>query len=224
MARRIDNVFNYGYGIFDLDGTIVDTMRQCGDIFARLCEPFTNEYDAALAYYYETTGSPMKDQFRDFLGSYGNAPTDTALDRLWAMFNERLDKVPTVAFPRAVETLHALHDQGVLLFLSSASATPTVDKRLGDLGVTPLFRCVLGSTWVPKSEEHISVFAEAVGVPRATFAKDAFFVGDGPTDMRIAKTTGMAPIGVSGTVNDERLVAAGAYRLVPSVASFLSDR
>lgn len=218
------SAFAFRYGVFDLDGTLVDTMPACGRIFAELAASYGCDPDEARSFYFATTGSPVREQFREIIRRTGRSPAPEELACLWVEFGRRFDKEPTVFFDGAADLLHELRAAGTVLFVSSASPDNTVRRRLTDGGVLDLFELPLGSTAIHKGRGHHDEFAARVGARHADdFAKDAFLCGDGETDMRIAASVGAFAIGVMGTVDGTRLLAAGANRVVPSVASLLKD-
>jgi phosphoglycolate phosphatase-like HAD superfamily hydrolase len=217
------SVFRFEFGVFDLDGTLIDSMEACGRIFAELVSPSGVDGDEARAFYYDTTGSPMREQFRAILGMNGGNVRDETIESLRREFDARFLAEDFRMFPGAWTLLARLVGRGTTLFLSSACADACVAKRLlaGDFG--GFFRLALGSTAVPKGIAHLDRFAASLGTAPAQFGPRAFFVGDGEADMRIAKTCGMHAIGVEGTVSAERLRQAGADRIVPSVKRLLRD-
>lgn len=221
--RKIRSVYAFRYGIFDLDGTLADTMADCGRIFAELTVPYGASREDAHEFYYQTTGSPMREQFREILRRHGHRPKQDELDALWEEFGRRFGITPTTLFPEVPRLLYRLRAAGVRLYVSSASPDATVRKRLRDGAIGGRFELAFGSTAVLKGRAHVERFAANEGLEVADLANNAFFCGDGEADMRIAKAVGAHAIGVLGTVDGTRLLAAGAERIVRSVAELISD-
>ena len=220
--RRTRSVFSFRYGVFDCDGTLVDSIPFCGDIFADVVSPLGVPRADALEYYSRTTGTPMREQYRGILSGHGITYDDAEIEDLRKTFDRRFLALDVKYFPRARRTLAALARRQKL-FLSSAAPDAAVWKRLVDGDAARHFTLAYGSTAIPKGPRHLEVFAEVVGMDLRDLAQCAYFCGDSETDMRIGHEAGLYAIGVRGTVSDARLRAAGAQRLVTSVAELLSD-
>ena len=72
------------------------------------------------------------------------------------------------------------------------------------------FSVVYGSSEVEKGPEHISSFAKFSEVSMEDFAKRSFLLGDGPGDMKLAKSCQMKAVGVAHTFDRDYLFKAGA--------------
>lgn len=218
------SVLDFDFGVFDLDGTLIDSMGECGRIFAELLKSYEVPLYAGRQYYYDTTGSPMREQFRGVLKKYGARFNDADIEKLRKEFDERFLACDFDLFPGAKQLLSALVAAGKTLFLSSASSDDCVSKRLRAGKLRPLFLRAFGSTALVKGPSHLESFAKAARKSPGEFAKKTFFCGDGEADMRIGKKAGMYSIGVKGTSSPARLRKAGADRLITSVRVLLKDR
>ncbi|HTM67730.1 MAG TPA: HAD hydrolase-like protein [Candidatus Binatia bacterium] len=221
--RHSRSVLSFEYGVFDNDGTLVDTLPYCAGLFADAVAPYGVPRADAERYYAETTGMPMREQYRGVLAAHGIALRDEEIERVRKDFDAAFLKLDVRFFPHARRMLARLRRKGLTLFLSSAASDACVWKRLNAGGATKHFTLAYGSTAVPKGRRHLEIFSEVARKDLAEFAAKAFFCGDGETDMEIARTNGLYAIGVRGTVSDARLRAAGAQRLVTTVAEFLCD-
>jgi phosphoglycolate phosphatase-like HAD superfamily hydrolase len=117
--------------------------------------------------------------------------------------------------------LHTLRARGVKLGIMSASRRGSVDP-LRQHGLLDLFDAIVTGEDVGQRKpdpEGLLMCAAGLDVPPG----DAAYVGDTPLDIRAARAAGMFSIGVlSGAGDSAILSAAGADRLIPSVAR-LSD-
>lgn len=216
------SVYSFSYGVFDNDGTLVDSIPFCSGIFADVVSPLGVPRDAAETYYRRTTGKPMREQYRGILGAHGVAFDDELVEDLRRTFDRKFLALDVRFFPRARRALAALARRQ-RLFLSSAAPDAAVWKRLNAGDAAKHFTVAYGSSAVPKGPRHVELFAETVGMAVTDFAERAYFCGDSEADMDIASRCGLYAVGVRGTVSDARLRRAGARRLVSSVGELLAD-
>lgn len=216
------SVFSFRFGVFDNDGTLVDSIPFCSGIFADVVGPLGVPRQEAETFYRRTTGKPMREQYRGILSGRGIAFDDALIEDLRRSFDRKFVALDVPFFPRARRALATLA-RGRRLFLSSAAPDAAVWKRLNAGDAAKHFTVAYGSSAVPKGPRHVELFAEAVSMDVADFAERAFLCGDSETDMAIAAACGLYAIGVRGTVSDARLRKAGARRIVTSVAELLSD-
>ncbi len=217
------SIYAFHHVVFDLDGTLLNSIAACHDAYAHSVAPFGIPKEVAIAHYHATTGLPLRQQYRLLFEQEGVDTKGVTFGRLQSAFDEVFGTRPAPFFDGAISTVSALHQLGTDLFLSSASSDAVVAKRLRDGFIGDVFRLALGSTAIPKGRRHIERFFRSLGVPAHAFAQHSAFVGDGETDMRIARAAGMYAIGIEGTVSATRLRAAGAHRVAPSVRILLAD-
>lgn len=216
------SVFAFSYGVFDNDGTLVDSIPFCSGIFAEVVSHLGVPRAEAEEYYRRTTGKPMREQYRGILGAHGVAFDDDLVEDLRRSFDRKFLVLDVKFFPHARRALAAL-SRRQRLFMTSAAPDAAVWKRLNAGDAAKHFTVAYGSSAVPKGPRHIELFAEVVGMEVADFAERAYFCGDSEADMDIAARCGLYAIGVRGTVSDARLRKAGARRLVSSVGELLAD-
>jgi phosphoglycolate phosphatase-like HAD superfamily hydrolase len=197
------------FGVFDFDGTIVDTMpiyfNLSGEIIQREYGLPAEEF---IEYSKLFTGKPIDEMFRDFLLK-NNKPVDRIYENLQDFFTI----VNAYDFPLidgAREAIESVYNKGFQLFISTGSETEKTKERLDDLGLLRFFSEVYGSSSVAKGPAHIENFARIAGVSLGEFAGRAFFLGDGPGDMKLAKACNMKAVGVAHTFTSEYLRSAGA--------------
>lgn len=217
------SIYAFNYAVFDLDGTLLNSITACHDAYAYSVARFGIERDVAVAHYHTTTGLPLRQQYRLLFEQERVNAEGVTFDELQSAFDEVFGTRPASFFDGALTTVQTLQQAGTMLFLSSASSDAVVAKRLRDGLITEAFTLALGSTAVPKGQRHIERFFRSVGATPHEFAQRGVFIGDGETDMRIGRAAGMYAIGVAGTVSAERLRAAGAHRVVPSVRMLMAD-
>jgi phosphoglycolate phosphatase len=124
-------------------------------------------------------------------------------------------------YPGAKELLQFFRQKGCRIYVTSASGTGAMIKRIYELGMLPWVDFLLGSDVYKKSPKHIEMLAEKEMLPLGDFVRQAVYFGDGPGDMRIAQTVGIFTVGVAQTVVPEKLYAAGADLVIGRIGEAL---
>ncbi len=200
--------------LFDLDGTLLDTLEDLAD-----------SYNAAL----EQCGFPSRplQNYRYYVGDGVENAVRRALPA-GAADPETVERVATLAreeyrkrwdektrpYDGVPEMLRGLADRGLKLAVLSnkdhAFTEQCVDGLLGEWD----FDCVLGvGNGVPIKPDPTGarMVMEALCVP----AEDFLYLGDTATDMRTAVAAGMCPVGALWGFRDaEELRNAGAKHLI----------
>lgn len=207
---------NDKFGVFDFDGTIVDTMPVYFGLSSEIME---REYGLSgeefQAYSKLYTGMPTDVIFKGFLEIH-HKPTDKIKDNLQYFF----EVVNSRDFPiieGAREAIEDVYRKGFKLFISTGSETKKTEERLEKLDLLKYFSIVYGSSEIEKGPEHIDDFAKASQVSLEYFAKNSFLLGDGPGDMKLAKTCKMKALGVAHTFSSDYLMQAGADRVFEKI-------
>lgn len=197
------------FGVFDFDGTIVDTMplyfSLSSDIMERQYGLSGEEFQVYSKLY---TGMPIDELFSGFLRSKGKA-TDKVAENL-AEFFEIVDARDFPLIEGAKEAIENIHGKGFELFISTGSQTEKTKERLEKNGILKYFSLVYGSSEIEKGPEHIENFAKSCHLSLGEFARRSFFLGDGPGDMKLAKLCRMKAVGVAHTFDSAYLLEAGA--------------
>jgi HAD superfamily hydrolase (TIGR01549 family) len=198
--------------IFDLDGTLLDTV----DAFYVLAKRTGDEFGLEMnrSHVYE-------------LLNYGKSYWEAALPQstinresaIHEMNNRAVQLWPEImaeharVFPGIFETLSTLKNRGNKLGIVTGSGGTSVDL-LYSAGVEELFDAVITSADVSRRKPHpdgMLKCLESLGVE----ASDSIYVGDTSIDMQASRTAGMTAIGVlSGAGNSATLCEAGAHRII----------
>ena len=206
--------------IFDVDATLVDSLTAYRIVAERAAAPFGVVITDAIVREALNTTRHFWDIAlpADFAGreSAARVLRDEAA-RLWPEVLREHGRV----FDDIEPVLHTLRARGVKLGIMSASRRGSVDP-LRQHGLLDLFDAIVTGEDVGQRKpdpEGLLMCAAGLDVPPG----DAAYVGDTPLDIRAARAAGMFSIGVlSGAGDSAILSAAGADRLIPSVAR-LSD-
>lgn len=202
--------------IFDLDGTLVDTVGTRISAWLAVFEeegiPADRGYVAALI------GSDGRRLAREVAGAAGitlASGRDEAIDvRCGAIF-AALNEHP-LPLPGAREMLDRLTVAGVSWAVATSSRREQVAASVDALDLAKP-ALVVDGTHVQHAKPAPDLLlraAQELHVP----PEDCWYVGDSTWDMLAASAAGMVGIGVtSGAVDAPTLLAAGAHRVSPSL-------
>jgi HAD superfamily hydrolase (TIGR01509 family) len=203
--------------IFDLDGTLVDTVY--AHVFA---------WQRAL----DEAGLPIEGwRIHRRIGMSGGLfaravarevgrplspeETEAVQQRHGEIFRSLLPERRPL--PGAVELLGTLREYGVLYGIATSGRRPEIDGSLEALGVPPETPVVeRGDVHRAKPEPDLFLAcAERLGVERS----DCYVVGDAVWDLLAARRAGMLSVGLlSGGYGEDELTRAGAFRVYRDAA------
>lgn len=203
--------------IFDLDGTLVDTVS------ARI-DGWLEALDAASITAARESIAPMigmdgKRLAREMAGASGRSLGDDeaeAIDKAAGAAFDRLNLSPR-ALPGVGETLAALEDAGIPWVIATSSRKEQVTVSMAALGLGRAPDIVDGShvEHAKPAPDLLLLAASRLGVkPDRVWA-----VGDSTWDMRAAVAGGLIAVGVTAgsAVTAEDLAAAGASAVVSTL-------
>lgn len=182
--------------MFDLDGTLVDTMGGFADIAAEvMAARHRVEWGWARGKYLETSGLPFCKQLEVvFPGHAGNqAASDEFEERKLAVCEA------TAMDARTIEGLAALRGLGLKLVVSSNTGQTVVDAFVEREGFR--FDLALGfdpAQGLGKGRPHVERALAVFGVAR----EELLFVGDSLKDADLADDCGVPFIGRLGTFGE----------------------
>jgi len=211
----------FSYGIFDCDGTLVDSIPTYNNLLKKILKqkykiPIKNK---------ERFNEKFEDgvSFQEMLLNIlqNKAPYLIArAESMMVSFFEQADKqIDYKLFPDTEKTLDALFKKGLTLFISTACVNHVVNKKTRD--IKHFFKHIMSSEKIPKSVAHIEKFIKLTGNTRDEFCKKAFFVGDTRKDIEIAKECGIYAIGITNTVSAEKLKKFGANIIIKNLSELL---
>jgi len=210
---------NFEFGIFDLDGTLVDSMPIYARIFVYIMAKVGVDGQRSESFFRKTGGVPLAIQIRTLLEQEGLADKGIDQKELWDEFVRIVRAEPLKPMPGAEEAVAGIRQRSIKLFLSSGSDDP--EEVLQALGLRHHFREVLGSRQVTKGPKHIHMFAQAMDMTVPEFCRQAFLVGDGIVDMKLGREMLIYSFGLVGTLDADELRQAGADETVYSLSELL---
>jgi phosphoglycolate phosphatase-like HAD superfamily hydrolase len=185
--------------LFDLDGTLVDTMGSFADLASEIiAKRYGLARRNARKLYLQTSGVPFCQQLDVIFGA--SATNAEAAEE----YEQRKHGIATAAVmdERTRLALSALRRRGVRLVVSSNGMQEHVDGFAGRTG--GLFELALGfGAGLAKGEAHIAQVGERLRIGRSEMA----FVGDSIRDGELAQASGVRFIGRAGTFTRAELQA-----------------
>ncbi len=203
--------------IFDLDGTLVDSLRGIADTLNRTLDAhgLPGHSDAQVR-------SFVGNGLRNLIARAAPQGADPALiDSLLALYRkdyERTWKQGTEPYPGIVAMLDELRRDGFTMAVLSNKTHDFTVTMVRDMFPTIHFVHILGQRdGLPHKPDPAGALqlAEAMGVP----AEECVVIGDSTMDIQTAANAGMRAIAVSWGYHDRRrLEAAGPDHMIDSPA------
>lgn len=202
--------------LFDLDGTLVDSLADLADtmneVLASLGHPTHPE-----SAYRRLIGDGVRALVERALPSDASLDPEPIVERFRALYAERMTR-KTRPYAGVPEMLAELAGRGAPLGVLSNKPHDATRRLVSASFPDVPFRVVLGAReGVPRKPDPTAALeaAAALGaVPEATW-----FVGDTSTDMGTAVAARMVPVGVTWGFRDEaELRESGARHVVHAVA------
>ena len=200
--------------LFDLDGTLVDTV----DAFYQLARQTGAEFGL------EVSRERMYQTLNHGISYWDHVVPETMEDRpamIKKLNNRAMELWPDLikdnagAFSGVVETLSGLKTAGFALGIVTGSGEWSLDLLFG-LGVADMFDAVITGYDVKKRKpdpEGLNKCLKRMDVEPG----DAVYVGDSVIDMQASHAAGVLPIAVlTGAGTSANLCEAGAYRIIRS--------
>ncbi len=208
--------------VFDWDGTLIESLplkiKNAGRLFA---ETFGVAAENVEAAYRVHSGIPRRQLFDAICADNGLlALTDEQYEPLSAAFTARnqeaVSKVQVE--PVVTQTLAALSEMGLPLFISTSAAPDEVQSVAKSLKLAEFFTEILGSQGdFTKGPVHVEHIRQQFPVER----QKIWFVGDEPSDVRLGKAAGVRTVAKLGSHPRKRLAAAGPDVIIETLIELI---
>lgn len=205
--------------LFDLDGTVVDTLPARLEAWLRTFREVGIPADAG--HINGLLGSDGKRLAREVAALAGRNLDDARAEAIDKRSGELFGQLNTDPrpLPGVVALLEAIESSGVLEWaIATSSRAEQVGASIASLGLSTPPRVIDGSSvrHAKPAPDLLLLAADRMGLsPRR-----CWYVGDATWDMLAAKAAGMPGVGVtSGVVDATSLLRAGAVMVVRSAAS-----
>ena len=208
--------------IFDLDGTLVDTVYAHVFAWQRALLESGHPVDGWRIHRRigMSGGLFARAVAREIGRSLTDAETETLQRRHGEIYREILpDRRP---LPGAIELLAGLREGGIIHGIATSGRRPEIDASLEALRVPPDMVVVeRGDVLRAKPEPDLFLACqERLGVAVA----DCYVVGDAVWDLLAARRAGMLSVGLlTGGYGEDELRAAGAFRVYRDAAELLDS-
>ena len=205
---------NYGYALFDLDGTLTDPGEGITNSVAYALEKMNIPIPPRQELY-KFIGPPLVDSFMQYFGlTPENAQKAVSFYREY--FKDK-GLFENVVFPGAKELLIKLKEQGVKTVIATSKPEVFAIRILERFELYSLFDVVCGADMEGKRSAKADVIAYALDAAHIQTRADAIMIGDRLHDVIGAKQNGLKSIGVTfGYGTREELIAAGADYIADS--------
>lgn len=175
--------------IFDMDGTLGDTMQLCIEAYRGTVQELTGRTPSAeevVSYF----GLSDRGVLGGLLGINPDAP-ELPIDTFVRVYCERHDELAPAPFPGATELLWRLKEKGLKLALLTGkehyTAVPTV-RKYGMEGVFDLQ--LYGDPYYNCKADNLKRAMDAWQLA----PEDIIYVGDAPSDITLSHSVGVAII------------------------------
>lgn len=179
--------------IFDLDGTLVDSLADLADSVNEVLASYGYPQHALASYRYFVGNGARLLLRRALPPGVNEARVDEALAQYKAVYARRM-LVKTRPYPGIVELLTALAEKGVPLAVCTNKHHEAALEVVGALFPQGLFSKVLGDDGVrarkPDPAAVLSILADFGATPQ-----EALYMGDSEVDMETALRAGALPVG-----------------------------
>ena len=202
---------------FDWDGTLVDSLGAFHRANSAVMAAFGLPFDEVV---YRRHYVP---DWREMYRRLG-IPADRLDDANELWHTEFADGGDTVAaFPGVVTALARLRDTGAVLGIVTAGHAEIVEPQLERTGLGPLLAIRVFGDDLPVHKPDPRPLRRALELAgRIDRPGASAYVGDAPTDMRMAVAVGARAIGIESVLGDpDELRAAGADEVAPSVVDWV---
>ncbi len=182
--------------IFDLDGTLVDSMELYAEKAADLIScHYGVDRDEAKRVYLQTSGIPFIDQLEIlFPGNPVNRKVAEIFER-WKGSLVRDLKMD----PEGADVIRTIKSRNITTAVSSNNLQRYVEEIVKSAGVEPDFILGWDGENFKKGEPHIRFLEERTHIPRENF----LMVGDSPNDLKIARGCGINFIALTRGFSEE---------------------
>lgn len=186
--------------VFDLDGTLLDTMSQYAQIVGRLVNDYHPDIEAEKAeqQYLDTCGAPLNEQLRKIIPKQESTHQEIE-NKFFQEITQHTNMKPR---PDLNAVLTTLKHRGYLMAISSNNDENIIHQKMHNYQT--YFIDMLGQT---KKHHKGPKHFQKLATKTKKKPHEIIFIGDTPHDYEIAKQYGTHFIGITGTLTKEQFHA-----------------
>ena len=172
--------------LFDLDGTLLDSIRLILDSYHHTLKVHGHA-PRTDAFWLAGIGTPLRVQFKEW------AHDAEVMDQMIATYRDfNLDKHDTMAsaYPEVVAAVRALHGRGVRLGIVTSKNRRGAERGLELMGLAGEFSLIIGADDVVNPKPHPEPVLKALA-HFGVGADEAVYIGDSVHDMHSGRAAGV---------------------------------
>ena len=204
--------------IFDLDGTLVDSMPWHNRAWLQVIAQEGIAIDEER-FIERATGMAASDLIREFIRPGADDAEVARFCKIkWPVFRD-LYRPHLQLLPGAREFLMAARQLGLRLAIATSASPETLDLIVGDLGLRPYFDTIVVRSQVARGKPHPDIFlkaAELLGVP----PEQSLVFEDAPVGIEAAQAANMDTCLLQTIFDDAALAAHPFPRVVKAVPDY----
>ncbi len=206
--------------IFDFDGTLGDTRRNIVTTMqmtiAELGLPSRSDAECV-----STIGLPLYGCFEALYPNTDKGIIQKCTDTYRRIFQENLRTIKPQTFPKVVETLSTLKEQGLTLAIASSRSHASLAELTQDLGISDIISYLIGADDVEKAKPNPEPVLNVLKVLRYE-ATQTLVVGDMNVDILMGVNAGTKTCGVTyGNGTKRELEEAGADYIINCIGELI---
>lgn len=193
------------FAIFDLDGTLVDTLFLWDDIWSEIGKRYKNDpafrptAEEDLSFRTQSLSETMEFiHNRYHMGKSGKELLDFTNSLIFDFYANSVQLKPGVR-----EFLDHCYHSGTKMCVASASAQELIDLALTHCGVKDYFVETMSCDAVGKGKDHPDIYLKAQEILRAS-AEEIWIFEDSITALQTAQKLGMPRVGIYDRCNDDQ--------------------
>ena len=199
--------------LFDLDGTLVDSLEDLTDAVNHIRNAFSHPPLTAAAVRLKI-GKGVRNLVQQTLPGATAADIDSAVG-LFLEYNRHHLVDKSRLYPGINDVLHSLAARDIRMAVITNKNEDLSVQMLHDLGIKTFFSCISGGNTYPENKPSplpLLKTSEALGVPH----HECVMIGDSNNDIHAGQRAGIATIGCTwGYGSSEELSGADACAASP---------
>jgi pyrophosphatase PpaX len=199
IKEGIGNMNKINTVLFDLDGTLIDSLPLIKRTYQRVFEEMniTGEIDEAMSW----TGRPLRDIGKHFAGEDREPEFFKVYQHYYAIDHDDY----TTAYPGTLEMLEKLHNQGYIIGVVTSKSGVVAKRSIDFLGIGKYIQLLIGAQDVDKHKPLPDPIL--VALARLNRQPDqATYIGDSPFDILSAQAAKVKSIAVTWGMAEKNIL------------------